>query len=43
LRYGRFSIPAADLIDVSDEVGRVFVDPTRASTLELIAAITSGQ
>jgi hypothetical protein len=31
------SLPATDLIDVPEEVGRIFVDPAGAGTLELFA------
>ena len=36
-------LPATDLIDVPEEVGRIFVDPAGAGALELFAAVTSGQ
>src|ERR1700730_6548925 len=37
------SIPAADLIDVLEEVGRIFVDATGASALELLSAVAAGE
>jgi hypothetical protein len=37
------SIPAADLIDVLEKVGRVFVDATGASALELLSAVAAAQ
>jgi hypothetical protein len=37
------SIPAAHLIDVPQQVGRIFVDATRASPLEFVAAVAAGQ
>src|SRR3979490_2886434 len=39
----RASRPAANLIDVPEEIGRIVVDPTGASPLKLVAAVTAGQ
>jgi hypothetical protein len=35
----RASRPAADLIEVPEEIGRIFIDPTGAGSLELVAAV----
>src|SRR3979411_2538548 len=37
------SIPAAHLVDVPQQVGRIFVDATRAGPLELVAAVATRQ
>ena len=40
---GRRSLPDADLINVFEEIGRIFIDAISAGALELFAAVTAGE